>query len=77
MLDKNTKHFRPSLTSKKLNEEIKETLSIRNIYYEKAMVFCADNNRVGIDEVCYAIKDKLRDMNITEWLKLKKYIIQG
>jgi len=67
--DKNTKHFRPSLTSRGLDEEIQETLSTRNTYYEKAMDFCVDNNRVGIDDVCNAIKDKLRDMNITIRLK--------
>jgi shikimate kinase len=67
--DKNTKHFRPSLTSKGLDEEIQETLSTRNTYYEKAMDFYVDNNRVGINDVCNAIKDKLRDVNITVRLK--------
>ena len=46
--DENTKQFRPSLTSKGLDEEIHETLSVRNTYYEKAMDFCVDNNRIGI-----------------------------
>ncbi len=57
--DKNTKDFRPALTSKGSVEEIQETLLIRNPYYEKAMDFDVDTDDIGIDEVCHAIIKKL------------------
>lgn len=55
MLDTKTKDFRPSLTSKELNEEIKETLLLRKPYYEKAMDFSIDTNNLDIDGVCKAV----------------------
>lgn len=57
--DKNTKDFRPALTSKGSVEEIQETLLIRNPYYEKAMDFDVDTDDIGIDEVCHDIIKKL------------------
>ncbi|HDL08247.1 MAG TPA: shikimate kinase [Desulfobacteraceae bacterium] len=57
--DKNTKDFRPALTSKGFVEEIAGTLLSRNQYYENAMDFYIDANSVGINEVCNAIVNKL------------------
>ena len=59
--DKNTKDFRPPLTSKGSVEEIHETLLNRNPFYEKAMDFDVDTDDIGIDEVCHAIVKKLND----------------
>lgn len=59
--DKNTKDFRPPLTSKGSVEEIHETLLNRNPFYEKAMDFDVDTDDIGIDEVCHAIIKKLND----------------
>ena len=59
--DKNTKDFRPPLTSKGSVEEIRETLLNRNPFYEKAMDFNVDTDDIGIDEVCHAIIKKLND----------------
>jgi len=60
--DKNTKDFRPPLTSKGSVEEIHETLLNRNPFYEKAMDFDVDTDDIGIDEVCHAIIKRLKDM---------------
>ncbi|MBW2644472.1 MAG: chorismate synthase, partial [Deltaproteobacteria bacterium] len=46
--DKNTKDFRPALTSKGFVKEIEETLLSRNQYYENAMDFYIDANSIGI-----------------------------
>ena len=59
--DKNTKDFRPPLTSKGSVEEIHETLLNRNPFYEKAMDLDVDTDDIGIDEVCHAIIKKLND----------------
>ena len=59
--DKNTKDYRPPLTSKGSVEEIHETLLNRNPFYEKAMDFDVDTDGIGIDEVCHAIIKKLND----------------
>ena len=59
--DKNTKEFRPPLTSKGSVEEIHETLLNRNPFYEKAMGFDVDTDDIGIDEVCHAIIKKLNN----------------
>ena len=59
--DKNTKDFRPALTSKGFVKEIEETLLSRNQYYENAMDFYIDANSIGIDEVCNGIVKKLAD----------------
>ena len=55
LLDSKTKDFRPSLTSKELDEEIKEILLLRKPYYEKAMDFSIDTNNLDIDGVCKAV----------------------
>jgi len=54
-LDSKTKDFRPSLTSKELDEEIKETLLLRKPYYEKAMDFSIDTDNLNVDGVCKAV----------------------
>ena len=59
--DKNTKDYRPPLTSKGSVEEIDETLLNRNPFYEKAMDFDVDTDDIGIDEVCHAIIKKLEE----------------
>ena len=60
LLDSKTKDFRPSLTSKELDEEIKETLLLRKPYYEKAMDFSIDTDNLDIDGVCKAVITNLR-----------------
>jgi len=55
LLDSKTKDFRPSLTSKELDEEIKETILFRKPYYEKAMDFSIDTDNLDIDGVCKAV----------------------
>jgi len=60
LLDSKTKDFRPSLTSKELDEEIKETLLIRKPYYEKAMDFSIYTDNLDIDGVCKAVITKLK-----------------
>jgi len=55
LIDSKTKDFRPSLTSKELDEEIKETLLLRKPYYEKAMDFSIDTDNLDIDGVCKAV----------------------
>ena len=54
-----THDFRPSLTSKGVFEEIKETLFLRNPYYEKAMDFIVETDLIGIEAVCDKIMEKL------------------
>jgi shikimate kinase len=63
--DKNTKDFRPALTSKGFVEEIEETLLSRNPYYENAMDFYIDANSIGIDDVCNVIIKKLQSVPIS------------
>jgi len=65
LLDSKTKDFRPSLTSKKLDEEIKETLLIRKPYYKKAMDFSIDTDSLDIDGVCNAVITEL-ELNKTK-----------
>ena len=60
LLDSKTKDFRPSLTSKELDEEIKETLLLRKPYYEKAMDFSIDTDNLDIDGVCKAVITNLK-----------------
>jgi shikimate kinase len=55
ILDTKTKDFRPSLTSKELDDEIKETLLLRKPYYGKAMDFFIDTDNLNIDGVCKAV----------------------
>jgi len=58
--DSKTKDFRPALTSKELDEEIKETLLLRKPYYEKAMDFSIDTENLNIDGVCKAVITNLK-----------------
>jgi len=58
--DSKTKDFRPSLTSKELDEEIKETLLLRKPYYKKAMDFSIDTDNLDIDGVCKAVTINLK-----------------
>ena len=60
LLDCKTKDFRPSLTSKEVDEEIKETLLLRKPYYEKAMDFSIDTDNLNIDGVCKAVITNLK-----------------
>lgn len=60
LLDRKTKDFRPSLTTKKLDEEIKETLLLRKTHYEKAMDFSIDTDNLDINGVCKAVITNLR-----------------
>ena len=55
MHDSKTKDFRPSLTSKELDEEIKGTLLLRKPYYEKAMEISIDTDNLDINSVCKAV----------------------
>jgi shikimate kinase len=57
--DPSTRDFRPALTSKGPVEEIKETLILRNAYYEKAKDFVVDTDLIGVEVVCDAILRKL------------------
>ena len=59
LLDSKTKDFRPSLTSKELDEEIKETLLLRKPYYEKAMDFSIDTDNLDIHGVCIGVMTNL------------------
>ena len=60
LLDSKTKDFRPSLTSKELDEEIRDTLLLRKPYYEKAMDFSIDTDNLDIDDVCKAVITNLK-----------------
>lgn len=57
--DKNTEDLRPALTSKGLLEEIEETLLNRRPYYENAMDFFVDTDKMGIDDICRTIIRRL------------------
>jgi shikimate kinase len=57
--DQNTQDQRPSLTSKKLDDEIKETLLSRNPLYEEAMEFSVDTDDLSVDGVCETIIQRL------------------
>jgi len=57
--DYKTKDFRPSLTSKKVDEEIKETLLFRKPYYKKTMDFSIDTDNLDIHGVCIGIMTNL------------------
>ena len=59
LLDSKTKDFRPSLTSKELDEEINETLLLRKPYYEKAMNFSIDTDNLDIHGVCIGVMTNL------------------
>ena len=59
LLDSKTKNFRPSLTSKELDEEIKETLLLRKPYYEKTMDFSIDTDKLDIHGVCIGVMTNL------------------
>ena len=60
LIDSKTKDFRPSLTSKELDEEIKKTLFLRKPYYQKTMDFSIDTDNLDIDSVCKAVITNLR-----------------
>lgn len=57
--DKHTGEQRPSLTAKRLLEEIEETLAVRNPYYQAAMDYFIDTDDCSIDEICERIIKKL------------------
>jgi shikimate kinase len=57
--DQNTQDQRPSLTPKKLDDEIKETLLSRTPLYEDAMEFYVDTDDLSVDGVCETIIQKL------------------
>ncbi|MCJ7773819.1 MAG: shikimate kinase [Desulfobacterales bacterium] len=57
--DEKTKQSRPSLTSKGLIDEIEETMEIRKPYYQEAMEFYIDTDKVEIDEVAGKILENL------------------
>jgi shikimate kinase len=59
-----TRDFRPALTYKGAVEEIKETLLLRNPYYEKAMDFFVDTDLIGIETVCAMILQKLEENDL-------------
>jgi shikimate kinase len=56
-----TQDFRPPLTSEWVVDEIKETLLMRNPYYEKAMDFIVDTDLIDIETVCGTILQKLEE----------------
>jgi shikimate kinase len=58
-LDNKTEDFRPSLTSKELDKEIKETLLLRKPLYEKAMDFSIDTDNLDIHGVCIGVMTNL------------------
>lgn len=59
--DNTTQDFRPALTSKGSVEEIRETLLVRNPYYERAMDFFVDTDFMDIEAVCDTIIQKIRE----------------
>lgn len=59
LMDNNTKDFRPSLTTKELDEEIQQTLLKRTPLYEKAMDFCIDTDNLDTNGVCKSVIAKL------------------
>jgi shikimate kinase len=58
-IDSKTKDFRPSLTSKEHDKEIKETLLLRKPLYEKAMDFSIDTDHLDIHGVCIGVLTNL------------------
>ncbi len=58
--DQNTEDLRPSLTSKGLIKEIKETLSDRKPLYESAMNFSVNTDDRSIDYICDRIIGELK-----------------
>lgn len=62
--DKRTRHFRPALTSKGLDDEIEETLASRSPYYEQAMDFFVDTDDAGVEEICRIILKRMKDIGI-------------
>ncbi len=63
--DYNTNNFRPSLTSKKIEDEIIETLTYRIPLYESSMDFFINTDEFTIDEVC---------RNICQAIHLEHYL---
>ena len=59
LFDCKTKDFRPALTSKKVDEEIKETLLLRKPYYKKTMDFSIDTDNLDIHGVCIGVMTNL------------------
>ncbi|MBT8358150.1 MAG: shikimate kinase [Desulfobacterales bacterium] len=59
LFDSKTKDFRPALTSKKVDEEIKETLLLRTPYYKKIMDFSIDTDNLDIHGVCIGVMANL------------------
>jgi len=59
LIDNKTKDFRPSLTSKEIDEEIEETILKRRPLYENAMDFFIDTDNLDINGVCKAIMANL------------------
>jgi len=55
LIDNKKRDFRPPLTSKELDEEIKETLLLRKPYYEKTMDFSIVTDNLDIDDICKSI----------------------
>jgi shikimate kinase len=60
--DKNTEEGRPPLTGKGFLEEIEETLSYRDPYYEQAMDFFVDTNNLSIDLIGRTVVRQLEDL---------------
>ncbi len=53
--DKSTENFRPALTDSGLLEEIDSILKERTLYYETAMNYFIDTDRITIDGACKKI----------------------
>ncbi len=64
LADKHTRHYRPPLTSKGLDDEIKETLTSRGPYYEHAMDFFVDTDHADVEEICRIILKRLKDIGV-------------
>lgn len=63
--DSRTRHFRPALTAKGLDDEIAETLTTRGPYYEKAMDFSVDTDLAGVEEICRIILTRIKDLGVS------------
>jgi len=59
--DRDTRDFRPALTSKDSIAEIEETLLEREPHYRQAMDFLVDTDGRRIDELCDVIIQQLAD----------------
>ena len=57
--DKFSSTSRPGLSSKGLVEEIEEMLQHRAAYYEQAMDFAVETDRLGNEDICSLIIDRL------------------